>query len=77
MMQVLTQQQKNKIKNYLRNLPEMEWHYFKNHTQLEAAYILMIIQNQKGSTLETDGVSYKEETHTKFRRINTTYTKLS
>ncbi len=72
---MLTQTQKSKVISMMQNMPFSLWHNLDKYTQEEQAYIIFCIQNQKGGSFETDGESYKPETHSKFRRLDTNYEK--
>jgi hypothetical protein len=68
-MSALTKKQQGTIFATLKSIPECEWQEFSKFTQLEASFILKTIQNQKGSSLETNGTHSDQSSITKFRRL--------
>ena len=69
----MTQENKDKIIKGIQNMPFDTWRSFEKMGEEERAYIIFLCQNQKGSSLEADGISYQPEGHTKFRKIDTSY----
>ena len=66
----MTDAHKKRIINFIQNMPASKWQQFEGKfNSEERGFVIFLIQNQKGGTLETDGVSYREETHTKFRKL--------
>jgi hypothetical protein len=58
----------------MMSMPYSEWVNFDKFTATEREYMIYVIMNQKGCSFQTDGVSYKTETHTKFIKFNTEFT---
>ncbi len=68
---LLTQADKGRIKRDLINLPFNEWVELNSHSEPEQKYILFIIKNQRGCSLETNGTHAEPNTITKYRKLNT------
>jgi hypothetical protein len=64
-----------KIIDFIKNMKESEWVSLGQFTQEARQYIIFLIQTQTSGALETDGISYQEETHKKFRKLNIDYAK--
>lgn len=69
----LNQPQKNSIIKFMQNMSYSTWTYLNKFTQDEQAYIIWLCQNQSGCQFECDGMSYITETHTKFRRLDSSF----
>ena len=67
---MMTDLHKQKIINFIHNMPYSKWQQFEGKfTEEERSFIIWLCQNQKKGSLETDGTSYQEETHSKFRKL--------
>ncbi len=66
---------KNKIIKEIQDMPFCVWRSLEDCSQEKRDYIIWLCQNQRGSSLEANGISYQPETHTRFRKIDTSYRK--